>query len=209
MRNIDEFLSKSLVSMIKKDLGKKALDKIEKRLFEKYGITVTESMRQFNKLDVILREFFGAGTDGLEEKWLKKICELEIVEIRNKPSKNIIKVNDQSLVRIIRETYCDKSKEEILCTLLDVAMTPNQILEKFNISQTTGYRKINQLIKNGLLIESGYVMIPDKKRVKKYIAVLNDVNIRIVNGKIGIEIGLDDESFEGSSILHTIYSKMI
>ena len=43
--------------------------KIEDRLFEKYGISFAQSIENFDKLDLVLREFFGKGTDGLRENF--------------------------------------------------------------------------------------------------------------------------------------------
>ena len=60
MGGLDLLFSKSLERTIKENLGEKASKKIEDRLFEKYGISLTQSIIQFQKIDAVLREFFGA-----------------------------------------------------------------------------------------------------------------------------------------------------
>ena len=64
MGGLDHFLAQSLESIIRENLGRRTVRKLEKRLFEKHGISLTESIEQFHKLDSVLREFFGKGADG-------------------------------------------------------------------------------------------------------------------------------------------------
>ena len=77
MGGLDHFLSQSLESEIKKNLGKDAIRKIEKRLFEKHGLSLTQSIKEIQKLDSVLWEIFGAGAVGIEEECFKKICSLK------------------------------------------------------------------------------------------------------------------------------------
>ena len=65
MSGLDTLIARSLDSTIKENLGKKTLEKVEQRLFEKYGINLTQSIEDFTKLDTVLREFFGGGAEGL------------------------------------------------------------------------------------------------------------------------------------------------
>jgi len=50
MSGLDLLLSQSLEKVIRENLGEKASQKIEARLFEKYGISLTQSIEQFQKL---------------------------------------------------------------------------------------------------------------------------------------------------------------
>ena len=54
--------------IIRDNLGEITLKKIEGRLLERYNITVNQGLYEFEKFDVVLREFFGNGASGLEEK---------------------------------------------------------------------------------------------------------------------------------------------
>ena len=51
MSGLDLLLSESLEKTIRENLGEKASQKIEDRLFEKYGISLTQSIEQFQKID--------------------------------------------------------------------------------------------------------------------------------------------------------------
>ncbi len=52
MPGFDHIVAKSLSDVIEKNLGIKTVQKIERRLFEKYGTSWTQSMEEFEKMDL-------------------------------------------------------------------------------------------------------------------------------------------------------------
>jgi len=62
--------------IIRKNLGEKSLQRIEKRLYEKYNISLDQCLWEYEKFDNVLREFFGDGADGLEQKMFKSLYKL-------------------------------------------------------------------------------------------------------------------------------------
>jgi len=193
---LDKLLSKHLDKVIRENLGDKTVLKIESRLFEKYGTTLSESIEQFQKLDVVLREFFGAGADGLEKRFLESLC-----EIKTANNTNWISIDSPVLTKIILESFGDDDKKKILSTLSHEVLIISQIIEKCSIAQTSGYRKINSLINDGLLIPSGYITTTDGKKVTKYRSIFNNINIEIVKNKINVSLYLPEDDFDTSSIL--------
>ncbi|HZS73042.1 MAG TPA: hypothetical protein VFA69_00925, partial [Candidatus Nitrosotalea sp.] len=59
MPGFDSLIGKSLVHTIKKNLGQSTLEKIESRVFEKFGTNLIQVSNDFPKLDLIFRECFG------------------------------------------------------------------------------------------------------------------------------------------------------
>lgn len=196
MGGIDRLLSKSLDATIRDNLGDKAIQKIENRLFEKYGISLMQSIEQFQKLDVVLREFFGSGADGLERKFLQNICDVKVVN-----GLNFISIGNPNLTKIILESFGDDDKKKILSTLSEHTLITSQIIEKCSIPQTSGYRKVNSLIDVGLLVPSGYVTTNDGKKVIKYRSVFDNLKIDIVKNKVTVGVNLVKEDFDESSVL--------
>ncbi len=82
----------------------------------------------------------------------------------------------------------------------------SDILNKCKIPQTSGYRKINALIKNGLLIPDGTVVTQDGRKINKYKALFDNIKINIVKNKITIDVQLQNENYNGSSVLQVIYA---
>jgi len=209
MRELDHFLAQSLNYTIKENLGKETIRKIEKRLFEKYGISFTESIEQFQKLDAVLREYFGAGADGIEKEFFKNTCNIKSDSVNNKKrvkdtkikSDEWITIKDPYLTEFILDTFGDPDKKKIFESVMDESKIVYDILKKSNIPQTSGYRKINLLIRNGLLSIDGFIETNDGKKVNKYKSIFQNIQINIIKNKITINVQLSNQSIADSSIL--------
>lgn len=198
MTGLDRLLAKSLDSTIRQNLGDKIIKKIEDRLFEKYGISLTQSMEQFQKLDVVMRELFGTGADGLEQRFIEDLCEVKVSN-----GENWVLIDDKTLTKIILDSFGDDDKKSILSVVHDQPLIISQILETCNIPQTSGYRKVNSLIDDGLLVPSGYAVTTDGKRVAKYRSIFDNIRIDIVKNKISVRLHLTKNDYMTSSILST------
>jgi DNA integrity scanning protein DisA with diadenylate cyclase activity len=196
MTGLDKLFAKSLESVIREDLGSRTVQKIENRLFEKFGITLADSIEQFQKLDSILREFFGAAADGLEQKFLNSIC-----NVKSNADESWIVIDNSVLTGVILSSFGDDDKKKILNALNDNSLITSQIIDLCNIAQTFGYRKINSLIADGLLVPSGYITTSDGKKVSKYRSLFDNIKIDIVKNKITISLRLTKKDVQESTIL--------
>jgi hypothetical protein len=202
MGNLDRFLAKSLESMIRNNLGGNAINKIENRLFEKYGISLVMAIEQFHKLDSTLREFFGAGADGIEDKIFNNVFELKKVQDKdNTESTSWIALKDPHLINLILDAFGDEDKKRICTSVTNEAKIIYKILNECQIPQTSAYRKINSLIKDGLLTVEGYSITSEGKKVNKYRFLFQNIRIDINKKHITIEAQLNKQSLEDSSIL--------
>jgi RNase P/RNase MRP subunit POP5 len=71
MQKNSDILAPSLRNYIEENLGKTTLHKIEQRLAEKYGLGIPQAIKEFSKLDNVLKEIFGKGAAELESKFIK------------------------------------------------------------------------------------------------------------------------------------------
>ena len=204
MSGLDTLISRSLDMTIKENLGKKTLQKVEDRLFEKYGINLTQAISDFTKLDTVLREFFGEGAEGLEKQFLENVVTLEESKSQNP---NWLAIEDPSLAKLILESFGDEDKKNILNTVLDEPRIISEILEIAKIPQTSGYRKVNTLIDKGLLIAQGHITTHDGKKVNKYKSIFENVTINIEKNKVVVKVLLAKESIEKSSIIQVVQSR--
>ncbi len=168
---------------------------------ERHGLGLVQSIKNFHKLDSVLREFFGAGADGLEQKFLKNIVNIE----KSKQSdSNWVQIKDQELSKIFLESFADPDKKLIIGAVMNEPMIICDIIEKCQIPQTSGYRKINFLIKHGFLVSSGFELAQDGKKVKKYETIFDSVKMDIVKNLVTVKIQLKKSLLNESSILQTI-----
>ena len=100
---MDNLLAPSLRQSIEVNLGKSTLNKIEQRLMERHGLGIVQAIKDFHKFDSVLREFFGAGADGLETKFLQNIIDLKQ---QKKSTDNWIVIQEQSLAKIFLHATC-------------------------------------------------------------------------------------------------------
>lgn len=198
---LDNLLVNSLRKSIEENLGKETLNKIEQRLEERHGLGLDQAIKDFHKLDSVLREFFGADADGLEQKFLKNIVSIE----KSKQSySNWVQIKDQELSKIILESFADSDKRLIIGSVMDESLIISDITRKCQIPQTSGYRKINFLINNGLLVSSGFELTQDGKKVKKYETIIENVIMEIVKNSVSVKIQLKKSLLNESSILQTV-----
>ena len=200
MSGLDRLLAKSLDNVIKENLGDQTVKKIERRLFEKYGMSLINAMEEFHKVDAILREIFGAGADQLEKRFLENICSTA----RIKKGINWIQIEEELIINNLMEAYADEDKKKILNTLSFKPKIVSEVLASCKIPQTSGYRKINSLISNGLLIVDGFITGKDGKRINKYKSIFENIRISIEKDNFKVEIQVANPLFKNSSILQVI-----
>jgi len=198
---LDNLLVPSLRKSIEDNLGKDTLNKIEQRLMERHGLGLVQAIKNFNKFDSVLREFFGAGADGLERKFLKNIIDIE----KSKPTEsNWIQIKDPELSKVFLESFADQDKKAIIGCVMDDSLIIAKILESCKIPQTSGYRKINSLIDSGLLVSNGFELTHDGKKIKKYETIFNNVRVDIVKNNVAVAIQLKKTLLSDSTILQTV-----
>ena len=198
MSGLDSLLAKSLTGTIRENLGDRTLQKIEQRIFERHGINLTKAVENFAILDGVLREFFGGGAEGLERQFMKHVIALEQTSGQEK---EWITIEDYRLSTIILKALGDDDKNKILNAVISKPMIISDILFVTQIPQTSGYRKVNSLIEDGLLIAEGHDTLADGKMVTKYKTLFENVQINIVQNKITIKIQVPEKSLKSSTVI--------
>ena len=201
MSGLDALIAKSIKSIVKDNLGDATFERIEKRLFERHGIGFTQAVEDFGKLDVVLREFFGDGAVGIERRIIDKIV---ILEESKRNEKKWITLEDSRLIELMLRSLGDDDKKNLINSAIGEPLIISDMLEISKIPQTSGYRKINALIDDGILIPQGYVTTPDGKRVTKYKAVFENISISIEKNKIVVKVQPTLESIKNSHIMQIV-----
>ena len=200
MPGLDHIIAKSLSGIIEKNLGIKTVQKIESRLFEKYGISWSQSLEEFEKLDFVLKELFGdAGARGLENRFCENIFDSK----SKKTKEGWIIISDSSINSTIIQTFGDLEKKKIIESVISVPKIMYEIIKECDLPQTSGYRKINALINDGFLIPTEFE-IKENKKIFKYICTFKNLKIDINSNQIKVSVQLNDSQQEQCSFLRTI-----
>lgn len=197
MPGLDNIISKSLSNIIKENLGEKTIQKIENRLFEKYGISWNQSLEEFEKLDFVLKELFGnMGAKGLERRFCNAIFDTK----SKKNTKNWIVICDPDVNSSIIQTFGDLEKKKIIESVMDSPKIIYEIIKDCNLPQTSGYRKVNALIDEGFLIPVKFE-IKENKRIYQYSSIIKNLKIDISSNKIKASVLLDEQQQNHCSLL--------
>ncbi len=201
MSGLDSLVAKSLVSTINKNLGDHTFKRIEQRIFELYGINMIQAAEHFTKLDSVMQEFLGSSAEELERQCLQKVIALQKTETE---ALEWFTIEDHSLAKVILEALGDKDKNNILISTQIQSRITSEILEFCKIPQTSGYRKVSQLIENGLLIPDGTIKMRDDLEVTKYKSLFENLVVNFEKNKIKIKIQVSKESLKKSSIFQVV-----
>lgn len=203
MNGLDFFLAESLESIIIKKLGKRPYAKVKNRLLNKYGISLSQGMQDFQKVDGILRELFGSATDKFEKELVKNILN---VDQSNKIFPIII--TDPSLVNKTLLSYGDQDKKMIVDFLLQKPRIILDMVNDLDIPQATIYRRVKELIKDGLLMIAGYET-GYAKEIPKYAPLFEDVRINLFKNNMNMSVRVIENTLKTSKfydVLDSVHS---
>ncbi len=185
------------------DIANATMQKIEQSIFEKYHVSITECRKDTYKLDAALREIFGAGHIVLEKIVLENVSSLEQSK---EMDKGWMTIHDKSLTTIILDTIADKDKKRILAIPSDKPHIIAKIIQISGVPDNAAYRKINELIRDGMLIERGAIVTSDGRQIKKYVSLFENLKSGMVENKIILKTKLSEEALKASHIIALLQS---
>src|SRR3989338_1522690 len=193
MTGIDRLISTSLSHVIKKKLNSDERKNIEGKLFLEHGMSIKLSIEHFHKFDEVLKNI-----SRIDKKKFESECINEIIKIKKIDENYSIKIIDQKLRDLILELCGDVETRKILGCLFDNDLTIPQILNESKVPKTSGYRKIENLIINGLILESGRVL-SESKRISKYKCVFDEIKIGMKKNNITVQGVINKKIFDKST----------
>lgn len=193
MGGIDRLISKSLSHKIKEKLDDDELKILERKLFLEHGMSIKLSIEHFDKLDQVLKNILN-----LNRKKFENECINEVIKIKKINDKYHVKIINQNLIDSLIILCGDNETRLILSCLFDNELTIPQILSESKIPKTSGYRKIENLIINGLIVESGKVL-SESKRISKYKCVFDEIKIEMKKNDIVFQGIINEQIFDKST----------
>lgn len=194
MGGIDLLLSRDLGSEIKKGLDADTLSKIERDLFFQHGMSIKLSIEHFEKLHDVIKDH-----SNIDIKNFEKTCLQKIVQIFRSDNHYEIDIISPSLSEIVFNYFGDMESRKILLSIMNEPLTVPEILSKSGILKSPAYRKIENLLLDGIILESGKIMT-NNKRVSQYQCIFDQVNLVMENGVYRIKALVDSKYFKESSM---------
>jgi len=198
MGGIDRLISNALSVEIKKKMDLDMLKKVERELFLDYGMSIKLSIEHFHKFTNVLKR-----NTHIDVKKFEIDCINKIIKVKKRDDKyNVIVVNT-FLADLILELFSEPETRKIISSLLENEYTIPEILKESNVPKTSGYRKVENLIINGLIIESGKVL-SESKKISKLQSVFHEIKLDIKKEKIIVSGIVSQKMFEKSTSMKSI-----
>jgi len=119
----------------------------------------------------------------------------------------LVTIKDKSIISLILHSYADEDKKKILNTTANKPRIILDIISACKLPQTSSYRKINSLIKNGLLIPDGEIPRKYGKIVTKYVSLFENLEINIVKNDIHVKAKFSEDARH--AIFHMMREKIV
>ena len=198
MAGIDRMIATALSSEIKKELDIDILKKMERELFLEHGMSIKLSIEHFNKFSSVLKK-----NSNIDVKKFERDCIAKVLKVKKRDDKFLITIIESDLRDLVLELFGEVETRKIISVLLENEYTIPQILKESKVPKTSGYRKIENLILHGLIIESGKVL-SESKKISKLQCVFQEIKLDIKKDKIGVTGIVNKKMFEKSTSMKTI-----
>jgi hypothetical protein len=196
MGGIDRLIAKALSQKIKQKLDEDELKILERELFLEHGMSIKLSIEHFDKLNLVLKNILN-----LNRKKFVNECLNEVIKIQRKGDKDSARIIDQNLLDSLLVLCGDNETRQMLNCLFENELTIPQILSEAQIPKTSGYRKIENLIINGLIVESGKVL-SESKRISKYKCVFDEIKIEMKKNDIVFQGVINEQIYDKSTCIY-------
>ena len=203
MSGIDRLISDALSTEIKKKISLDILKKVERELFLEHGMSIKLSIEHFHKFTSVLKK-----NSNVNVKKFERECINRIIKIKKNNDKYILTIIDSNLSDLVLELFGDMETRKIISSLLEKEFTIPQILKESKVPKTSGYRKIENLIINGIIIESGKIL-SESKKIFKLQCIFQEINLDMKKEKIVVKGIVSQKMFEKSTSMKSILETFV
>lgn len=199
MLGLDEILVNAIMQTVKKEISSKDYVGMEQQL-QDHGMRVKDIFYRFPEMKKSPFHFTSE-LKIIEDKILKNFL---TIEQDQKTSEIWLVIRNQHLTELILKSYADEEKKTIMDLIRDTPETIPKILERCKIPNTSGYRKMNQLIDEKMVVTTGLAETFEGKRAILYKSIIQKMQILINANEIIVKILVEQEALDSSEIIRTI-----
>lgn len=194
MPGIDLLVSSYLTKEIKTQLKSRYLKKIERDLFFTYGMSIKIAVENFEILHNSLKSF-----PEIDLKNFEKSCMAKLILVQKQKDNYLVNIVDVELLNKIVDYFGDPESRKLLSAIMEKDLTIPEILSKTKILKSPAYRKIENMLLDGLVVESGKIL-SNNKHVSRYRCLFKEVRIVIEKNTFSLDVMIDKKDLESSSL---------
>ena len=197
MPGADLLISRNLSEEFKDNLDHNILQQLEKQLFFDHGMSIKLSIENFENFHNVLKNI-----SSIDLETFEKSCMDKIIKVSRSKNNYVVKITNEKLSEKILDYFGDPESRGILMSIMGKSLTVSEILKISNVLKSPAYRKIENLLLDGLILESGKIL-KNNKRVSQYFCVFDEIHIIIKNKELVVEGIITPNVFNQSSITKT------
>ncbi|MFY9301125.1 MAG: hypothetical protein WAO91_08055 [Candidatus Nitrosotenuis sp.] len=197
MNALDVLLHKAMLQTIQNEIDMERFQHIKKRL-QNQGIVVSDLINRFDEVRGPL--------SGFEEE-LKRVEDKvfkEFLVVESTDNETWLTIKNRYLTESIIKTFADEDKKLILDLTSAKAETIPKTLVLCKIPNTSGYRKMRQLIDDGFVTPTGLVETFEGRRTMLYRTIIEGIQIIINKSDVSTKIAVPKEILGSSVLIRTI-----
>lgn len=199
MEGLDTLLLRAIFQSIQDGIDSEKIRNINLRLKQEHGLSFQDVFNRFDEMHAVLQKFESDLKD-IEDKILRNFLTVE----KSTNTETWITIRDKHLAEMILKTYADADKKMILDFTRDHSETIPKILNLCNLPNTSGYRKMNQLIEDGFIVPTGLAESFEGKRAILYKSVIQKIQININKDRVVTSISIPKESIRSSQVINMV-----
>lgn len=197
MNGLDILLNKAILQSIQNELDVNKLKRIEEQLQEQ-GFDISEIVSKIEQVKNTLFEF-EHDFKKIEDKVLRNFLAVE-----NDRFETWLVIKNRFLTELILKTFADEDKKKIIDLTRNNSETIPKILSLCDLPNTSGYRKVRQLIDDGFVMPVGMAETFEGRRALLYRSIIQKIQININKNEIMARVLVPKESINSSQIVNTI-----
>lgn len=199
MNGLDTLLLKAISKSIQDEIDSEKIDSIDAKLRQEYGVTFQEIFSKFDNMRNVLQKFESDFKD-VEDKVLRNFLTID----KATSTETWLTVKDRYLAEMILKAFADSDKKMILDFIRDRPETIPKTLSSCSLPNTSGYRKMNQLIDDGFVTPTGLTESFEGKRAILYKSIIQKIQISINKDRVITSISIPRETLGKSQVINTI-----
>lgn len=196
VNSLDTLLNKAIMQSIQNAIDKEKLKRIETQLQE-HGLEISQMLTKFRQLrrNFEFEQDFKKIEDGILRNFLS---------IEKHHSEIWLVITNKVLTETILKTFADEDKKMILDFTRNNSETIPKILSLCKLPNTSGYRKVKQLIDDGFIVPTGMAETFEGRRALLYRSIIQKVQVYINKNDIIAKILVPKEILSSSLIVKMI-----
>ena len=184
MFEIDNILASTFSQFLTEHLGERITKKVKEVIRENYNMSFEDAVADFDIMEKVLFDLFGAGYKGVVVNLLKRICTIENSPKNSQEQQYHIIIEDDVFFKRILNTMQDHDKKMILQNTFPTPLSTSEIISLVNdVPVMTVMKKIDELIEDRFLVAT-----QTNDSEPKYSSTISETKVLFENDKLKMSV---------------------